>query len=184
MLKKRYIVIALGIISVLLGSLLYTSLVLAGDITPSGKPQPTTFKDCMEISLLNFPSATSFSVYLRQFGENVTMPFAFNPQENLLNVTDAWVSIIVRIGSASGYDVRFDFTVNGVTAKTYAWYAGNSPSLVSMPLTRPLCETITEGINTMSISGGEKWIWETSSWDPVELLLYQVTIFIEYEYQA
>lgn len=232
MLKKRYIVIAIGIVSVLLGSLFISNIILAqtggeydpwldlnedgtidvNDLSPMGQSYgssgdttknvnvtnfplddegnlkvsiqeepPGFFIDSVVITLLNFPSNTNFSVLIPQT-RNATLPFVFAPKGTLIGVTNAWITVVARKFENIVDIMHFNITVNNLTLTTYNWYPSDCPHIVAMPLEEAM-STIHDGINTVLISNAV-WSMLPGEWLPCGLLLYQVDIFIEYEYQA
>ena len=142
---------------------------------------PGFFNDSVVITLLNFPSNTNFSVLIPQT-RNATLPFVFAPKGNLMGVTDAWITVVARKFENIVDIMHFDITVNGLTLQTYNWYPSDCPHTIARPLEEAML-TIQNGINTVLISNAV-WSMLPSEWLPCGLLLYQVNIFIEYEYQA
>ena len=175
MIKKKYLMIlSVAVASVLIGSLLYANLVLA--VKP--EPQPSINKDSVEITLLDGNIASGARMW---WWRNITLPFVFTPKAISINITDAWITLMVQAERPAGDEMRFNITVNGVTTRSYVWYSSNALTHVSMRIEKALYENITSGINLVSISNPEYWLID-SSWQPTNLFLYQANVFIEYEY--
>ncbi len=174
MLKKRYIIIVLGIVSVLLGSLLYTNLALAGDITPSGKPQPAIYKDSVELTLFTSPEILGVWGLLAT-DYPMDFPFRFSPKQTFLHATNLFVLVIATHYIGNPTWISFDLTLNDESTLStgslhyppYAKLKTVSTNMLSA------VGTITEGINMLTLSNST-----------TDLAIFEVTIFIEYEYQA
>jgi len=171
-LKKRHVIMALGVVSVLLVSLF--TLALAGDITPSGKPQPqpAVYKNSLSISLLRVASSGwgSQGVAFVQPVGVYEIPFAFNPTETLLNVTNLWVSYIYGTYAPNTINIY----LNDILAATHYYDNAKSiPFYTSSQVTETnIHNALNSGINVLSLE-----VTNT-------LYLQELTIFIEYEYQA
>lgn len=171
MIKKRYlIVLTAAIVSILLGSLLYSNLALAG------KPQPSLRKDAVEIDILGWITrqwgysgeSKEWGIYVRA-GWDADLAFVFNVRQILSNITN-----IVVVTYATGAVNDFTLSING--AETNVGDASFPVDLLSTKLVQlnPDLIQINEGINSLRLSGsGSGW-----------LSVYKVTVFIEYQYQA
>ena len=176
---KRYLVVALGVVSVLLGSLLYSSLVLAGDLSPSGKPQtPTVYKDSLRINILSVTSSgwEGQGAFLgpEEAGEVTNQndfPFIFKPEETLQNITNLWYSFLY-VGGPQTVEVA----LNGIYVTSHSLYGSAKPVYVSFQVTDTNIYSVLEsGINILVLTQ----VGYTSG-----LRLQDLILFIEYEYQA
>jgi len=171
-LKKKYLaILSVAIVSVLLGSLLYTNLVSAG------KPEPLIYRDSVKISILGWVTRqwTSSQNYPKEVGiiqvqdYPLNLLFIFTPEKSDFNVTDIYVLVY-----ATGAVDQFSLNINGVGI-----FEPELRLTVDLPCTRkfhldPNVVQINEGINSLSMSSvGVNY-----------LSIYEVEVFIEYEYQA
>ena len=181
MIKKRYLtILSVVIVAVLLGSLFHANIAQALALT--GKPQPSSYKDSIEITLLDM-SGDNVAFGVRIYSAHpAILPFPFNPKDDFLSITGIWITTIAY---SSDY-VRHNITVKNITLKSTAIeYHGSYPIIAStyIDASELLPETITSGTNVLTISNPEVWDNGTGEWTPYWLLLFKVTVFIEYEYQ-
>ncbi len=184
MLKKRYIIITLGIVSVLLGSLLYSQLVLAGELTPSGKPSPVTYARSVRIEVLHWTD----DIYL--FADfTCSLPFSFNPEQPFQEVTDLWIAIIVESSMTTNWNHMFNITLNEeieLSSGLHLLPLHSFPLTVSLHVTDPtVLQTLHQGINTIEISDPYRQsLSNPSVMEPYAMFIREIAVFIEYEYQA
>jgi hypothetical protein len=112
-------------------------------------------------------------------------PFEFNPKDKFLNVTDLWVSLIVRSPSYGYYfNATFEITLNNetLTAVTGVFVPLTPFAMASLHLTE-LAQNITKGINTLEIRA---WAWDTigPTGSRTFLVAHRLDVLITYEYQA
>lgn len=170
LIKKRYIVVALAASSVLLSSLLYTTLVLAG------KPQPLVCKDAAEIDVFGWATRqyTYDSGYPKEQGIYVhgdypaDLSFIFLPKQNLVNITE----IVIVLYATGAIDLIL--TINGGNYNVgYISFVGPDHVSVKRIQLDPSPVQLNEGINLLSLSGSSGY-----------LSLFKLSLLIEYEYQA
>lgn len=166
-------ILSLAAVSVLVGSLLYMNLVLAG----KPEPQPSIIKDSVKIDVLGWVTRqyTGNQAYPKEYGIIVTwsypadLAFIFQPHQSDFNVTSIYVVLyatdaaddfVLNINGAGITEIQLRLPINDVQAKRYQL----DTSVVQ----------INEGINLLSMS---------SSSGPT-LSVYEIEVFIEYEYQA
>ncbi|NIO36496.1 hypothetical protein GTO27_02210, partial [Candidatus Bathyarchaeota archaeon] len=134
MLKKRYLlVLSIAAVSVLLGSLFY------GSTTQAQIGKPRTYKDSVEITALD-QSGVHFYTF------NLLLPFAFQPKENLLDITDVWATVTVGVYSA--HDYKLDIVLNDkvTTTSQPRWCYTHSLAMFSMHIEdQSVHSTIREG---------------------------------------
>lgn len=185
MLKKRYIITALGIVSVVLVSLF--NLALAGDITPSGKPQPTANKDYVEITPLDWTSVRTRNGFeqgaLLYEGRNVELIFVFSPKQDFLNATGMWMTFIAR-SDYPAYPKIFDITLNdGMTITTpEKFYADSQVSAVSLEIDSSIFNEMNEGTNKITLENA-RYVYDVGV-EVAQMEIFKLTLFIEYEYQT
>lgn len=182
MIEKRYlIVLTVALVSVLLGSLLYSSLALAG----KPQPQPSICKDAIEITVLDWTdryyqsgSSESSEMGLTWFrGPTVVdLPFVFIPKEILLNVTRLWITLVVNSIYGDGLTnikakINNNFAVNFGSIWVDDIYLSSHTRYLEHD---PVLNAISSGINLLQL-------YDLSDYD---LLIYRITMFIEYKYQA
>lgn len=111
MIKKGYLVVmSLAVVSILLGSLLYNSVIFGGKPTP----QPTAQKDSVEITLLSLTSYLGYGIFI-DYQRPATLPFAFDTKARFLNVTGLWITVVAY---SSLNDIRFNITLNELTLRS------------------------------------------------------------------
>lgn len=200
MIKKRYLVVmSLAVVSALLGGLLYTAL----GSTSAGKPepQPSICKDSVEIELLDWSMRDKYyplgDDHLEQgivcvgppYTIPLVLPFAFNPREKFVNVTDFWFSFVMADESGyTGYigKVFFNITINedNTVSSESSINAGHIHT-ISVHLNNPdILNTISPNINTLSLTHDHVEIYNIPQQNWRKMWVYRVTVLIEYEYQA
>ena len=167
MIKKRYLVVlSLAILSVLLGSLLYTTLGLAG----KPEPQPSICKDSVRISLLSVGASGWESQGALIITGVHEFPFVFNPKEPFQNLTDLWFSFFYLTSRPT---VTIDISLNNVYITSKSLLETTDPRPVSFQVTdTSLYYALTSGINVLTLTSMDA------------IYLQELTVFIEYEYQA
>jgi len=164
LLKKRYIILVSGIVSVLLGSLLYTNLALAG----KPEPQPQVDKDTVKIDLKSCRISTETDPHI-----NATLPFTFNPKGHNFNLTRMWISFI----TGGNFWHSIDFNLNGATAITLNYFTAYPDTITSFETDVDFYGAIVEGINVLTASE----IYRDPMIPTTEYIFY-MSLFIEYEY--
>jgi len=168
MIKKGYIMIALAIVSVLLGSLVYNSVTQAD----TGRFQ--VYRETVKICVLSpRDSALPFSGIQVP---GIKLPFEFNAKERFLNVTDVWVFIVIGPEQyrLSGFEVTMDaIEINDVSVPVTGTYS--APTGVSVHIQDPfIYGTIFPGINTLTLRYLEVY----------RGYVFETSILITYEYQT
>jgi len=184
LLKKRYILVVLGVVSVLLVSLF--SLALAGDVTPSGKPQPSNNKDCVEITALDWTSVSRSGFGRGAFlyeGREVELVFIFDPKQDFLNVTGMWMTFVAW-SNYPAYPKIFDITLNdGMTITTpEKFYAEGQVSAASLEIDSSVHHEVKEGVNEITLEN-PRYVYDLGV-EVAHMEIFRVTLFVEYEYQA
>jgi hypothetical protein len=162
MIKKGYIMIALALVSVLLGSLFYNNITQAQRLR--------VYKDVVEIAVLDRSriyenTEYGIPVYI------VSFSFAFTPKQRFLNVTKLALNIIVYPTESTTVNA----SINGVLmARFRTGKIGYLPMYKSVWTSEPnVCVIINHGINWLTIEPLDK-----------PLYMLKITLLIEYEYQA
>lgn len=166
MIKKRYLILSVAVISVILASLFYSNITQA---EKGKKPTEEQFKDSVSISLKSSRISTETSPHI-----NATLPFTFNPKGQNFNVTRMWISFII----SGNFWHSIDFTLNGATTISLNYFV-SSDTITSFETDASFYGTIVEGINVFTVSE----IYRDSVTPITEQISY-MTLFIEYEYQA
>ncbi len=168
MIKKRHLAIISAIVAVLLGGLLYNSVAQA----QIGRPR--TYKDSVEITALDQSGVHVFTM-------DIVLPFAFQPKETLLNITDVWATVTVGVYSA--HDYKLDIVLNSkvTTTSEPRWCYTHSLAMFSMHIEdQSVNNTIREGINKLKVTNPQYY---DSGWKLGWMKIFKVSVFIEYEYQ-
>jgi len=181
MVKKRYLMIlSLAITSIIFGSFLYNNVTFAG----KPEPQPSVHKDAVEITVLDWTaryyqsgSSVSSEIGLTWWiGAMVDFPFVFTPKGSVRNVTRLWITLVVNSRSGDGFTnakakINNNFTVNFDNMLVNDVFPlSNTRNLEH----DPVLNAIYPGINLLQL-------YDRSDYD---LLIYRITLFIEYEYLA
>lgn len=171
-------IVVLGTISVTLLSLF--SLALAGDVIPSGKPQPepTIYKDFSSISIFSVTSSgwEGEGAFLspERPGEVINeneFPFIFKPKETFQNITTLWYSFLYAGGPQT-----VEIALNGMYVTSHSLYGSSAPVYVSFQVTdTSIYSALESGINVLALTQ----VGYTSG-----LRLQDFSLFIEYNYQA
>jgi len=173
--KKTYLMIlSVAIVSMLLGSLLYANLVLAG----KPEPQPSIKKDSVKISILGWVTRqwTSTQNYQREVGIMVSrdypldLLFMFTPEQSDFNVTDIYVVVY-----ATGAIDQFSLDING---------AGVNEPEIRLPVDTPTTMVFALNPTLVQINEGINFLSMSTPIGPNYLFIYEIEVFIEYEYQA
>ena len=181
--KKRYIIISLVIVSVLLGSILYSNLVLAGNMTPSGKPELQIYKDSAEMIVFDTRGGDrNYGAHISLPYDSPEFPFVFLPRKDFIQITDIWITLVVaRIGGTPSNLYKLDVVLNdNVTittgSKTFADY---TLSVYTVHIQEHSVYTvIDEGINKLTLTNplvftGIEWVYSP-------MIIFKATVFIEY----
>lgn len=156
-----------------------------------------TYKDSVSICVLDFtqgyPHYTQSSPYggsdwhaqgVRLSYIELEFPFSFSPKQELLRVT----GLMLTMAFARQHDRDFNFTItlNGISTKSRIIrglypYVGISTTKIA---DSTIHQAITSGTNFLILTNPMEWVWELNTWQSTELTIYQITVYIEYEYQA
>lgn len=147
-----------------------------GNLKVSIQESLQTRKDAVEITVLDWTSrqytpCSGYPIEWRVKLDVVKLPFVFSPKPNFLNVTNLWITVIASTVSDVG-TFSFNATINDATPVIltgYFYYDRLGEASLQIEDTT----TITEGINVITLSN-----------PTADFLIYKVTVFIEYEYQA
>jgi hypothetical protein len=195
MLKKGYIIIALAIVSVILGSLFYNNITQAQRLR--------IFKDSVEITVLDWtarmvPLSSYYDpVHIEKGvlffqGNPVNFAFVFAPKQSFLNITNLWIVLIALAPDYYTDAIRFSVTINSkVTVSTgevqmygESWDRAH-PQQVSIQIKDyGVYQAIIEGINSITFSNPEFKHSVYGDWRNTNLEMFKIMLFIEYEYQA
>lgn len=177
MIRKRYlIVVTVAIVSVLLGSLLYSNLALAG----KPEPQPSIYKDTAEITALDwiarYYNGEEYGIKIHVdsawWYPMQKFPFIFDPKPELVNVTDLWISITgTSYAAYNDYEFRLYVVLNDVEV----WQGMTRFDIPVAGITTVHIENpnLNQGVNVIQLSV-----------DDNVLTVHRITVFVEYEYQA
>jgi hypothetical protein len=168
MLRKKHIILALVIVSVLLGSLLYNN------IAQAGTSKYRIYKDSVKISLLS-PREKGI---LLAGGWPEEFPFTFEPKGTLLNVTNMWITYVYSSHEKATEWLQFNITLNHKHVASVTYGVVYRPVQHGIQITDPnIYSALVEGINLIIIK-------DTGLTIDKAFYLYELTIFIEYKYKA
>lgn len=164
MLKRKYMILsALAIMSVLAGSLFYNFITQAQKEKPLKK-----YKDSMRIDALSWRE-----VGINFWGDG-TYPFVFSPKEEFLNVTETWISVVISVVGERSQTIYL--YLNG-----YLVYSWEFPPVERLKITF----AVTNSTVLQSIRPEVNILQERhSSVTAYEMFMHEITLFIDYEYQA
>jgi len=152
-------------------------------ITMAEKPLQK-YKNAVEIKALDHSShqygGNEYGVFF--YPVNLTLPFAFTPNEKSLNITDVWVAVGIIIWDYT--DWKLDVMINNGTSVTSSvqWCYLTSINRFTIHIEDPsIYNSIVNGINTLTVASRR---WVDGRWDLGWCTAYEASIFIEYEYQA
>jgi len=174
MIKKTYLtVLSIAIVSVLLGSLLYSNITQA----QKGK-EPSIYKDVVSINLLNVDSCgfqTEAVIFGAEYAWVHNIPFVFSPKGTVHNITNLWCSFI----GIAGNGITIEISLNNVYITSYSFIGGGCSVYNSFQVidTNIYDAFKPNQINLLTLT-------HTPVIGSNSVFLQEFTFFIEYEYQA
>ncbi len=196
MIRMRYLVILFfGMVSLLVGSLLYNSIALAERERESALHIDTTRESIVSIEHVYGPTR---DIYLgglslwpswasEVYGVDLATPtfvFRFNPKKTFVCITELWVSATVFVPALDLqlHNASFEITLNNVTTVIETETEIRHYYLSAVPLDlSDFSDRIGEGLNELRIGAWGYDLLHPENRHVVRTC--EITLFAEYQYQ-
>ena len=114
------------------------------------------------------------------YGTDPELPFAFSPMQEFQRVTDLWVTLVITCaGYSGGYRAYVKLNGHTIYFSIDNYEGGETPStrIASEHVTNPsILAAINQGLNLVEVRNPNGYNYR--------FFLDEVSVFIEYEYQA